>query len=298
MKTSIRILIRMLGMVIIASFCVSCTGDEPKSNNMGKPSTSTTDNEKPGSDFDNCEIDIKELTECSWLGRYYLEPRNNSQLIEVTFTMYDANTGSGIMIVEGHNGTYTTYIKRYKFIFEIIGNEIRGTKKTGDTSIVNIKFEYREGLLYIDAQDIVPAILGKGKEVQSDVNGILEDKSNLVYKVWLHENGLNILDFRLDTGHPARVMQLVESGSFLLNYNDYGDKKVYSYTQKSISFSRSKNDLAWKIIKLTEDKMILKGYHDNFESVYYAASPDIVPTEYGPPVVSNTPWGGGGTQAN
>lgn len=292
-KSIFRSVVAAFFVLTFFMMCVSCTDDEPKLN---KESTSDTDDGHPGRDTENKNIDIKYLASGSWLGRYYPNRQNhqsNSKIIDVKFVPKDAFSGTGTMTVEKHNGSYVTNTTKYELTFEIIDNEIKCFAEK-DGVYYDMLFEFREGLLYMDAPDIASAFLGKDKEVFSDIEGLMVDKSILVYKVWLHENGRNILDFRLDTGHPARVVQLIEPESVHFNYNDYGNHKVYNYVPNKIKFSFAKKNMAWNIIELTEDKMVLKGYNDECEHVYYAASPDIVPKEYGPANISMTPWCGGG----
>lgn len=282
--------------ILCMAFFMSCSDDAPKQDT--KPTTGSNNDNQNGED--GSVIKMSDLTSDTWSGTYYYARRASYtvyETVDINFVHHDDKNGIGRMIVKECGGYTVNKSNIYQFDFQIEGRQVvcQATKLYAeeDEKAITILLEWCDGMLYLKGPNFAPVLLGKGVAVLSDADGIIQDKSELVNQVWLHENGLNILDLRRDISYAPRAVQLVEPGSLRFNFDLYGNSDFYNYIENSICFNASGKQLLWTIIELSEEKMILKGYKDDIEDVFYAASPDIVPLIHVPNMFG-APWGIGG----
>lgn len=313
--------VRILSILVILcmAVCVSCSGDEPKTE-KGKDTSSTeigggespddpngndsasdddesSSNQDSESENEEPKISISDLTvKTFWTGYYYYERKIDSkpfEAISVRFNNGTGYSGTGEINVWGSpsKGGY------YKLEFNIVGSKVIGTVNDKNGNPQDVIFKYKDGLLYVESDYFAPAILGCGNVIYSDSEGIFEDKSNMVYKVWLHENGMNILD--LSDKNLPRIFQLISPRTKKFNYYDIPEKytegkTVYDFVVDTITICGRLNWYAWYVKEVTEDKMILQGFHDNFVDVYYAVTADVLPNVMIDRDSKTKEWGVGG----
>lgn len=271
-----------LFVVLFIIVCTSCSGDEPKSG--------TNDNQSPTyTDDGDHTLKIYFLARKPWTGTYYFErhdSKRDRQRVYIQFVQGGDDFGTGTMTVS-NNGKP----EDYKLNFRLIGNKVVAKvsydNSVSNDNVIEVIFEYRDGLLYMTSNNFAPIVLGRDWEIFSDARGIHKDQSRFVYKVWLHENGMNILDFR---SGARRIFQLEAPGSDKYNYYDtfyganaYTDEcdcfDLYCPTENTIRFDGYASTHSWDIIEVTEEKMVLQGFRKGITDVFYAASKDILPKE-------------------
>lgn len=120
---------------------------------------------------------------------------------------------------------------------------------------------------------------GDGEANSNESDGLTPNRYPMVCQLWLHENGINILDFRYDL-HET-VIQLVKRGSKEYYFYDTSWGTCYLFDDREgyydISFEGCCSNFLWKVKSVTADKLVLQGMYDDFEDVYYLASSDILP---------------------
>lgn len=284
MKIKIWSLLAVICMVM----CASCSDDEPKTDQNGN----------------DLNLTISNLTEQSWEGSYYYARRASYLVFDnakASFKQRVGQVGTGELIVSGSGDKYTQYF----FDFQIKGNKVvckavcPQTPEDWDNYYANpdkvkkdidITFEYRDGYLYLTAPDCARVILGKGTPVHSDADGIIQNNPDPHYKMWVHENGKNVLDFRQPGS--SFLYQLVEEDSSEYNFFDSGSI-TYNYIENSIAFSGTGSRMLWNVKEISDDKMVLQGYKDEHEDVYYAKTLDL--TRPTPPwIIRDADWAVGG----
>lgn len=288
MKSKIWMLIAVLGMAI----CASCSDDEPKTEPKGdEPTLDPLGPEEGDPDVEDEDAVIAEiaklmnLTGKAWEGKYVFEkdvlwPGYEDVRISFKKNAGNVGVGTGTMIVRTDSEE-----PRYRFNYRITKDKrivCKAVKTNWAGSVISdtidMTFEYQDGLLRLDAPERAPVLLGKNNKVYSDINGIFYRSAELLCKVWLHENGLNILDF--SSLSDVRVIQLVEPGSEEYNYYDTLrlDASTWEEDRESIIlFDGYCGSLYWYIEDLTPERMVLKGLWDDYEDVYYVTSRDILP---------------------
>lgn len=260
-------------------------------------------------------IKMSNLTNGTWSGKYYYSHilyKKEYETIDVKFEQISNRNGIGTLTISGKKiDKDTSKSETYNLNFSINGDKLLCKAKrqgaTMEESNINILMEHKDGCLYLEAANMPPFIISNQGTVSSDVRGVFYIAPNAtIRKVWFHENGMNILDFRKD-GDEA-IIQLVEPGSTEYNYYDtlwMGPLYDYNYDDSELVFSGYKGSKYWYICELTYDKMILQGRWDNFKDVYYVASEDILPEPpkpyydpyqplHGQIFYVTAPWGVGG----
>lgn len=299
----------MLIAVLCMAVCTSCSDNEPDSpvDTVTKPNDNDPNDKDPGDkneENDDAQLLFVNKISGTWKGKYYdvRRPRNAHCIdIEASFAFTDKkrNRGVGTLKKSGYSFHYAFDFQLQDSVILCKGMSVSGSSSgmdyTDNEKDIVIIFEYHNGMLFVDAPQMPYAYLGKDEEVLSDINGLMVNHEDLVYKVWLHENGKNILDFR--KGRVPKIFQLVEAGSDKYDYFDsmYVGASIYNFLENSIDFHGSMHTLAWTIKEITEDKMILRGQASSFDDVFYAASSDIVPIpEYNTYSYAEKSWGIGG----
>ncbi len=293
MRKTIWRILTILGVILLTA----CSDTEPKS-------TEGNGDEVPSpSNHDTTMETMAQITEGEWSGIYYYrrvaDYMEYDYISSLIFNQKEGNFGIGkcYIIHDGPERDLTDLsLKRHKgysyyFYFYIEDNKIFCKNLEEPTPTypyypyfpqpATFTFEYKDGLLYMSSPLCHDLVLGKDRAIPSDANGIIVDDSNTVKnklkKVWLHENGRNILDFY----HPIpRIMQLSADYNgkcdFLVEINN-GFQYYYTTYQLEAMTKFNWYLFCWTIKEISDTKLVLRGFMDDFDDVYYAVPPETVP---------------------
>lgn len=248
-------------MLAFAGMLFACSDNEPSAPSV---------DDKPDTELMN---DIKGL----WTGEYY-HYRDAARLsyegLKISFTSAD----SGLLTITDVN----QHGKTYRFAYKTSGNLITcyakpysASNDNGETFVLTV--EYLNGMLYPRNNEYKKFILGKNTVRVEGDGKIIEDQSELLKKVWLHENGLNVLDFA-----SARPQAFQLNGKGRKDYDVYyrwdaWNDRTYNYIENSIRLMSDTFYGLWTIQELTDNKLVLKSLNGKITDTYYAAKPSEVP---------------------
>ncbi len=299
-----RIIWSLLALVIISA----CSDTEPKSGTNDDPASMTGDEDDdiPGPwnkdkpfevSYDEQSLEtmsqILKIANKYWWGAYYYRRVADYAQYEaidyLEFKQTDGNVGTGKFTLyhvgpEIDPDNFELISKNYSIYFDfyIVENKIFCKSRESYPFYTFARenyftFEYKDGRLYISAPFCHDMVLGKDKKIRSDVNGIIindsEEVKNKLKKVWLHENGRNIIDLsyrqliQLNANSPNGYNTFTTIDFFLYYYSTYR-LELCTYGARMY---------CWTIKEISDTKLVLRGFMDDFDDVYYAVPRESVP---------------------
>lgn len=290
--------------IFCMAVCLSCSDDEPKSDSNDNELTDSGQTDSDSNDAEDGDdptdteviepvISMEALTEKPWVGQYYFAHETGNvkfERVEVSFEPCEGLNGVGTMIVnnDGEVSEYKVDFTITRFQVECKATKVDKNSAMSQEENVDIAFVYNNGKLHLRAKNFPRVFLGNSSTILSDIKGEFNSNPNMIFQVWLSENGLNILDFR--SNYMARVYQLVESGSKECNYYDTSwDNPILSYSfyrDYAIHFDGFCAYIGWQISEITPERVVLT--RNSVDVVYNIATKDIIPS--GDSVYGNTLW--------
>lgn len=264
----------MLGCLLCA-----CGEDEPKS--------SGDDDKKPGTEQGGEKPDTP--TPVNVKGKWFATCLVNGYVNGDTeaLTLYLGQNNSGSLTVDekkdGYKDKQTVYMVEYTL--EDNGNTIicNCTDIADPNNHFTVTLEYRDRCLYPVSSELDKFVFGK-EVVYTNIKGerIQPAKlSELLSRVWVLENGLNIMDLSNFMNPKLYQLDVPKSNecNFYLDCQPVECSIANGFLLNEINYGR--NFGAWWFVEITEDKMVVRGENGKVDTYYPGSQSDIPqPTDF------------------
>lgn len=265
MIANIRALFLCLLMITFTGIVTGCNEDEPKES---EETEQPNDEDTPGegtSGESQTEATYNALIHKYWHGSNYIV-KDLSWSTDYLYIEFEPD-GTGRLDYNCFDkADEDCYFKRgrHDFTYTVNGNTIECAvfknttcKSSADKSCKPLKLEYLDGKLHVRTPELQPLILGRYVYVNTEGN-IINLTKEAVGKVWINENGKNIIDLKND-----QMLRLKEKGS--KNYDFYTSiiwrvsdlTPEYSGLRAVQMFYTCSWCWYWTVLDVTEDTLVL-----------------------------------------
>lgn len=278
-KHKILILVTVLWVVTLCA----CSHDEPKTSDGEQPGTEQPGDEQP-EDPDQPSAAVEAVLGTWTGGRYITDGKNYSR--EEMELEFQKDGGTLLFSTWNENNNGKTVEKRYDLTYHVADDKIECQCTPAAGEPFTLLLDVKEGTLLPQTEGFNQFILKRRKpgatRVNVDTNGNIIDRSDKsLRKVWLHENGKNILDLV-----NMQAVQLAEPASQAYDFYQKFDEWMAQPAGSSVlqvSFIPATHSRAlhwiWTVLEMTDDRMVLGSTLNGVQyiDVYYATNEAAVP---------------------
>ena len=247
-------------LIMLGLLLCSCSDDEPNTGNdiNEKPDTEQDDGN------DNTGESLESIIIGDWYAKCYDKENDSKTQLSITFK----EDGQGEL---KYNSDAS-----YPLTYTIEADEVRCLYHNAADETLNLMLELRNGMLYPTTDGVKQFILSQDYNcLYTNTDGkFIEDYYITLRKLWINDNGMNILDMR---DNDIKVIQLTAPHALTYNYFCMGGLEC-EYPRNIFFINKEIGSMGWKIDELTDDKLVITGIGTKVTDTYRLGQESDIPS--------------------
>lgn len=252
-------------LMLVGCLMFSCCDNEPNTPEGGGDNPGTE--ERPG------ENPTPSVPAGNWYAKSYNAGTGETESLVISLS----EDGTGTLALTTTSGE-KAYTLTYTASGDVIDCQCTSDAENPQTpGAFNLILRSRDGMLYPDSEGFRQFVLSKDENpLYTDTDGkFIENYFKLLHRVWISEDGLNILDF---TARQVQTIQLIEASTSKFDY--YGKWEFdYKYPRNVLFLNNGTSSAfgGWYIKEVTNKKLVVTGLNTNTTQTFHVGTLSDIP---------------------